>query len=97
MGVINDGSRSGEFIMMCAYTHMSSVPVHRRLHIACGAAAAFNATFAAGVVMERLVIRHLMHRPLETLLATFVSPSPCSNWQRTSSALRRGRSPRLPG
>ena len=32
---------------------------------------AFGVTFAAGVVMERMVIRHLMHRPLETLLATF--------------------------
>jgi len=32
---------------------------------------AFAVTFAAGVVMERLVIRHLYHRPLETLLATF--------------------------
>jgi urea transport system permease protein len=28
-------------------------------------------TFAAGVAMERLVIRHLYKRPLETLLATF--------------------------
>jgi urea transport system permease protein len=33
--------------------------------------AAFAVTFAAGVAMERLVIRHLYHRPLETLLATF--------------------------
>ena len=32
---------------------------------------AFAVTFAAGVAMERLVIRHLYHRPLETLLATF--------------------------
>ena len=28
-------------------------------------------TFMAGVLMERLVIRHLYKRPLETLLATF--------------------------
>jgi urea transport system permease protein len=32
---------------------------------------AFAITFAAGVAMERLVIRWLYHRPLETLLATF--------------------------
>jgi urea transport system permease protein len=32
---------------------------------------AFAVTFAAGVAMERLVIRWLYHRPLETLLATF--------------------------
>jgi urea transport system permease protein len=32
---------------------------------------AFAVTFGAGVAMERLVIRHLYHRPLETLLATF--------------------------
>ena len=32
---------------------------------------AFLVTFAAGVAMERSVIRHLYTRPLETLLATF--------------------------
>jgi urea transport system permease protein len=32
---------------------------------------AFVVTFMAGVAMERLVIRWLYHRPLETLLATF--------------------------
>jgi branched-subunit amino acid ABC-type transport system permease component len=32
---------------------------------------AFAVTFMAGVAMERLVIRWLYHRPLETLLATF--------------------------
>ena len=32
---------------------------------------AFLVTFSAGVAMERLVIRHLYKRPLETLLATF--------------------------
>jgi urea transport system permease protein len=32
---------------------------------------AFAITFGAGVAMERLVIRHLYKRPLETLLATF--------------------------
>jgi urea transport system permease protein len=38
---------------------------HRR------AAAGLHVTFMAGVAMERLVIRWLYHRPLETLLATF--------------------------
>ena len=33
--------------------------------------AAFAVTFLAGVILERLVIRRLYHRPLETLLATF--------------------------
>ena len=32
---------------------------------------AFAVTFVAGVVIERLVISRLYHRPLETLLATF--------------------------
>jgi urea transport system permease protein len=32
---------------------------------------AFAVTFGAGVAMERLIIRWLYHRPLETLLATF--------------------------
>ena len=71
MGVIN--MAHGEFIMMGAYTgyvvqqfipnHTSSVLVAIPL--------AFAVTFAAGVAMERLVIRWLYNRPLETLLATF--------------------------
>src|SRR3569623_2255216 len=32
---------------------------------------AFLVTFAGGVVLERVVIRHLCYRPLETLLATW--------------------------
>jgi urea transport system permease protein len=32
---------------------------------------AFTVAFLAGVALERLVIRYLAHRPLETLLATF--------------------------
>jgi urea transport system permease protein len=71
MGVIN--MAHGEFIMMGAYTgyvvqlfvddYTASIIIALPL--------AFAVTFLAGVVMERLVIRHLMHRPLETLLATF--------------------------
>ena len=71
MGVIN--MAHGEFIMMGAYTgyvvqlfipnYTASIFVALPL--------AFAVTFVAGVVMERLVIRRLYHRPLETLLATF--------------------------
>jgi urea transport system permease protein len=71
MGVIN--MAHGEFIMMGAYTgfvvqqivpgYTASLIVALPLAFAVGA--------AAGVLLERLVIRHLLHRPLETLLATF--------------------------
>jgi|TARA_R110002012_G_scaffold23906_9_gene80729 urea transport system permease protein len=71
MGVIN--MAHGEFIMMGAYTGyvvQLFVPDYT-LSIIVALPLAFAITFAAGVVMERLVIRHLYHRPLETLLATF--------------------------
>ena len=71
MGVIN--MAHGEFIMMGAYTGFvvqQFVPDHT-LSIIIAIPLAFAVTFAAGVTMERLVIRHLYHRPLETLLATF--------------------------
>ena len=71
MGVIN--MAHGEFIMMGAYTgyvvqlfvsnHTASILIAVPL--------AFAVTFAAGVALERLVVRWLYHRPLETLLATF--------------------------
>ncbi|MEO0498284.1 MAG: urea ABC transporter permease subunit UrtB [Pseudomonadota bacterium] len=71
MGVIN--MAHGEFIMMGAYTGyvvQLFVPDYT-VSIIIALPLAFAVTFAAGVAMERLVIRHLMHRPLETLLATF--------------------------
>ena len=71
MGVIN--MAHGEFIMMGAYTGyvvQLFVPDYT-LSLIIALPAAFALTFGAGVVMERLVIRHLYHRPLETLLATF--------------------------
>jgi len=71
MGVIN--MAHGEFIMMGAYTGyvvQQFVPDHT-LSIILAIPLAFAVTFAAGVAMERLVIRHLYSRPLETLLATF--------------------------
>jgi urea transport system permease protein len=71
MGVIN--MAHGEFIMIGAYTGyvvQTLVPDYT-LSIAIAIPLAFAVTFAGGVAMERLVIRWLYHRPLETLLATF--------------------------
>ncbi|MFQ1701030.1 urea ABC transporter permease subunit UrtB [Loktanella agnita] len=71
MGVIN--MAHGEFIMMGAYTGyvvQLFIPDYT-LSIIIALPLAFAITFGAGVTMERLVIRHLYHRPLETLLATF--------------------------
>ncbi len=71
MGVIN--MAHGEFIMMGAYTGyvvQQFIPDHT-LSIIVAIPTAFAVTFAAGVAMERLVIRWLQARPLETLLATF--------------------------
>ncbi|MBW4708185.1 urea ABC transporter permease subunit UrtB [Roseobacter sp. YSTF-M11] len=71
MGVIN--MAHGEFIMMGAYTGyvvQLFVPDYT-LSILLAIPLAFAVTFAAGVALERLVIRWLYHRPLETLLATF--------------------------
>jgi urea transport system permease protein len=71
MGVIN--MAHGEFIMMGAYTGyvvQQFVPDYTA-SLAIALPLAFAVTFMAGVAMERLVIRWLYHRPLETLLATF--------------------------
>ena len=71
MRVIN--MAHGEFIMMGAYTGyvVQLIVPGYTLSILLAIPAAFCVTFAAGVLMERLVIRHLYKRPLETLLATF--------------------------
>ena len=71
MGVIN--MAHGEFIMMGAYTGyviQQLIPDYT-VSIIVAIPVAFAVTFAAGVAMERLVIRWLYNRPLETLLATF--------------------------
>ncbi len=71
MGVIN--MAHGEFIMMGAYTGyvvQQIIPDHT-VSILVAIPLAFAVTFAAGIAMERLVIRWLYSRPLETLLATF--------------------------
>ena len=71
MGVIN--MAHGEFIMMGAYTGfvVQQIIPDYTLSIIVALPLAFAVTFGAGVAMERLVIRWLYHRPLETLLATF--------------------------
>lgn len=71
MGVIN--MAHGEFIMMGAYTGyvVQQFITNYTVSIIVAVPLAFGVTFMAGVLMERLVIRYLYHRPLETLLATF--------------------------
>lgn len=71
MRVIN--MAHGEFIMMGAYTGyvVQQLIPNYTVSIVVALPLAFAVTFAAGVAMERLVIRHLYKRPLETLLATF--------------------------
>ena len=71
MRVIN--MAHGEFIMMGAYTGyvvQLLIPDYT-VSIIVALPLAFAVTFLAGVAMERLIIRHLYKRPLETLLATF--------------------------
>ena len=71
MRVIN--MAHGEFIMIGAYTGyvLQQIIPNNTVSIIVAIPMAFAVTFAAGVAMERLVIRHLYSRPLETLLATF--------------------------
>ena len=71
MRVIN--MAHGEFIMMGAYTgYVVQLYVsNHTLSLLIAFPLAFLITFLAGVVMERLVIRHLYKNPLDTLLATF--------------------------
>lgn len=71
MGVIN--MAHGEFIMMGAYTGymVQQIIPDYTVSILVAIPMAFAVTFAAGVAMERLIIRWLYNRPLETLLATF--------------------------
>jgi len=71
MRVIN--MAHGEFITMGAYTGfvVQTLIPDKTVSLVVAFPLAFAVTFAAGVAMERLVIRHLMKRPLETLLATF--------------------------
>lgn len=71
MRVIN--MAHGEFIMMGAYTGyvVQQFISNHTLSLLIALPLAFFVTFTAGIIMERLVIRHLYKKPLDTLLATF--------------------------
>jgi urea transport system permease protein len=72
MGVIN--MAHGELIMLGAYTTyliQQAMPEMIGLSILLAVPAAFLVSGAAGIAIERGIIRFLYGRPLETLLATF--------------------------
>ena len=72
MGVIN--MAHGELIMIGAYTTymiQQLMPNNIGMSLVVAVPAAFVISGIVGILIERLVIRHLYGRPLETLLATF--------------------------
>ncbi|MDS2173722.1 MULTISPECIES: urea ABC transporter permease subunit UrtB [unclassified Nesterenkonia] len=71
MGVIN--MAHGEFIMVGAYTAyvVQSVLGHAGISLLVAIPTAFLVGGLLGVLLEQLLIRHMYHRPLDTLLATF--------------------------
>lgn len=76
IGVIN--MAHGEFLMIGAYATWLVQSLFRTYlpdafdwYLPAALPAAFLAAAAVGFVLERLVLRHLYGRPLETLLATF--------------------------
>ena len=72
MGIIN--MAHGELIMLGAYTTyviQQIMPNYIGMSLLVAVPAAFVVSGLVGILIERLVIRHLYGRPLETLLATF--------------------------
>ena len=72
MKVIN--MAHGEMIMIGAYTTFTLqqvMPALMEYSVLIAIPAAFIVSGIVGIIIERLVIRHLYGRPLETLLATF--------------------------
>ncbi len=76
MGVIN--MAHGEFLMIGAYgayamqgLFQQHAPGLQAWYLAAALPVGFLAAALTGVVLERLVVRHLYGRPLETLLATW--------------------------
>ena len=76
LGVIN--MAHGEMLMLGAYATYAVQTFFQnylasafQYYLVAAVPVAFIVTFAVGVVLERVVIRHLYNRPLETLLATW--------------------------
>ncbi|MGF6573154.1 urea transport system permease protein [Paraburkholderia sp. GAS333] len=76
MGVIN--MAHGELMALGAYMTYLSSQVFQRFapsvmgaYFIVGIAVAFVTTFAVGLLLERVMIRHLYKRPLDTMLATW--------------------------
>lgn len=72
MGVIN--MAHGELMMIgayCAYVIQQALPQYMEASILIAIPVAFVVSGLVGLLIERLVVRHLYGRPLETLLATF--------------------------
>ena len=76
MGVIN--MAHGEFLTIGAYTtylfsHIANtwLPAFKNVYFIFAMIGGFVASFIVGYIMERLIIRHLYRRPLDSLLATW--------------------------